>query len=172
MPTVSVEIRLQVESTRCAPGVSGDILITKANGAVDAETARLSSRGRLQPARRTDRLRRHHLTGDFSMRTYRFESHSGSIELWLPQRPARLRDQHLQRRDRHRLRREPHRTGYTPGEEPDLTTGDGGASVPTPQRRRSPHPLIPSQLRRVIAWPARAGRPEPKLRRARPCGTE
>jgi DUF4097 and DUF4098 domain-containing protein YvlB len=134
--TVSGDIRLQVESNEVrAQAVSGDILITKASGAVDAETVSgdIVVEGgifsRLDAQTVSGGIT---LTGDFSQGgTYRFESHSGSIELWLPQTvSADFEVSTYSGEIDSDFGGHPRRTGkYTPGEELDLTTGDGGASV-------------------------------------------
>ena len=134
--TVSGDIRLQVESNEVrAEAVSGDIVITKASGAVDAETVSgdIVVEGgifsRLDAQTVSGGIT---LTGDFSKGgTYRFESHSGSIELWLPQTvSADFEVSTYSGEIDSDFGGHPRRTGkYTPGEELDLTTGDGGASV-------------------------------------------
>lgn len=134
--TVSGDIRLQVESDRVrAEAVSGDILIAKARGALAAETVSgdIEVEGgvfnQLDAQTVSGGIR---LTGDFAKDgTYRFESHSGTIELWLPQTvSADFEISTYSGEIDSDFGGHPRRKGkYSPGEELDLTTGDGGATV-------------------------------------------
>lgn len=134
--TVSGQIELTVDSDEVrAESVSGGILITRARGALAAETVSgeiLIEGGvftRLDAQTVSGDIR---LTGGFSRDgVYRFESHSGSVELWLPEdTSADFEISTYSGEIDSDFGGRPRRTGkYTPGEELDLTTGGGGASV-------------------------------------------
>jgi len=134
--TVSGEIRLLVDSDQVrAKAVSGDILVRKARGTLSAGTVSgdIVVEGgtfrRLDGETVSGDIR---LTGDLQQDgVYRFESHSGTVELWLPagvnadfevSTYSGEIESDFGGHPRHKGR-------YTPSQELDFTAGDGGASV-------------------------------------------
>ncbi len=134
--TVSGEIRLLVDSDQVrAKAVSGDIVIRKAHGTLSAATVSgdIVVEGgafrRLDGETVSGDIR---LTGDLQQGgVYRFESHSGTIELWLPAGVnADFEVSSYSGEIESDFGGHPRRKGrYTPSQELDFTAGDGGASV-------------------------------------------
>jgi DUF4097 and DUF4098 domain-containing protein YvlB len=134
--TVSGEIRLLVDSDQVrAKAVSGDILVQKAHGTLATATVsgdiviEGGTFSRLDGETVSGDIR---LTGDLEKGgVYRFESHSGGIELRLPEGVnADFEVSTYSGEIDSDFGGRPERTSrYTPGEELDFTAGEGGASV-------------------------------------------
>jgi DUF4097 and DUF4098 domain-containing protein YvlB len=134
--TVSGDIKLLVDSDQVrAKAVSGDIIVRKAHGTLSAETVSgdITVEGatfrRLDSQTVSGDIR---LSGDLEKGgVYRFESHSGTIELLLPEAlnadfEVSTYSGEIESDFGGRARRT---SRYAPGQEMNFTAGDGGASV-------------------------------------------